>query len=77
MNYENIVPGAGIEPALGDNPNRILSPARLPVPPPGQYKIVFDLFERATIMSTVFLSPARLPDCLFIKVPVNIKLTDV
>ena len=31
------VPGAGIEPALRYYPNRILSPARLPVPPSGQY----------------------------------------
>ena len=31
-----LVPGAGIEPALAFSANRILSPACLPVPPPGQ-----------------------------------------
>ena len=29
------VPGAGIEPALAFSANRILSPACLPIPPPG------------------------------------------
>lgn len=37
-----LVPEAGIEPAPRYNPDRILSPARLPVPPPGQ--IIGDVF---------------------------------
>ena len=41
------VSGAGIEPALRYYPNRILSPARLPVPPSGhiskRFSAVFEL----------------------------------
>ena len=33
-----MVPGAGIEPALTFSANRILSPACLPIPPPGLKK---------------------------------------
>ena len=32
------MPGAGIEPALAFSANRILSPACLPIPPPGLKK---------------------------------------
>ena len=38
MNCGEFVPGAGIEPALTFSANRILSPACLPIPPPGRRK---------------------------------------
>ena len=57
-----VVPRAGIEPALQKR-NGILSPARLPIPPPGHkwnWIFVFKFMERATRVELATPTLARL-----------------
>ena len=40
LGYVAVVPGAGLEPARKKKIRGILSPLRLPIPPPGHFKIL-------------------------------------